>query len=237
MTWAKLGDETASTPEWVGIVDAAMRRSSTTRDGSDPIDPLELLERSRHAAAFAKLVHQVALMWSVPALTDGVITYAGVQQISSISSLTEHEVLEAIELLVVSGAWRIQPVDDVHPFGGWRMVLGWKLDEQPTRLETERRIRVDRLRRRLRPDGRDYSIRLLVARRANGRCEYCDEPGAEQMDHIDPDLEENTPDNLALSCERCNKRKGRRTPAEAGLPLTARARRNRTRWANRNDPT
>jgi 5-methylcytosine-specific restriction endonuclease McrA len=64
-----------------------------------------------------------------------------------------------------------------------------------------------------------------VRRRAGGRCEYCRFPErfAElrfQVDHIIPEQHggPTSPDNLALSCLRCNKYKG---PNLAGLdPVT-----------------
>ncbi|MCC6298953.1 MAG: HNH endonuclease [Anaerolineales bacterium] len=59
------------------------------------------------------------------------------------------------------------------------------------------------------------SLRRLVANRAEGRCEYCLMPQSasayeHEPDHIIPIQHggETKPDNLALACLRCNRRKG-----------------------------
>ena len=74
----------------------------------------------------------------------------------------------------------------------------------------------------------DAATRESVQRRAEGRCEYCHmrqaaEPFARyQIEHVTPVQHGGTadPDNLALACPYCNRRKG---PNLAGLdPLDGR---------------
>ena len=73
-----------------------------------------------------------------------------------------------------------------------------------------------------------------VYSRDQGLCRYCairpvdggEGPTALHHDHVDPDptLEPNNGnffDNIVISCEGCNTRKGQRTPEEAGMPLLA----------------
>ena len=70
------------------------------------------------------------------------------------------------------------------------------------------------------------ALRNLVADRAGQRCEYCHLPqaGYEARFHLDhiiasQHMDADDPDNLALSCPRCNRKKG---PNLAGVdPQTA----------------
>jgi 5-methylcytosine-specific restriction endonuclease McrA len=59
-----------------------------------------------------------------------------------------------------------------------------------------------------------------VLKRDGGRCGYCPAP-ATTVDHIVPRSQGgiNSWLNTTASCDRCNQRKGNRTPAEAGMRL------------------
>jgi hypothetical protein len=59
------------------------------------------------------------------------------------------------------------------------------------------------------------SLRRLVEQRANNRCEYCLLPGSvtffpHEIDHVIAEKHggKTEPDNLALTCWRCNRHKG-----------------------------
>ncbi|MCK4858210.1 MAG: HNH endonuclease [candidate division Zixibacteria bacterium] len=64
--------------------------------------------------------------------------------------------------------------------------------------------------------------RKNIIKRDEGRCQYC---GASNrpltVDHVIPRLQGGTDtwDNLVCACDRCNNKKGDRTPAEAGMSL------------------
>jgi 5-methylcytosine-specific restriction endonuclease McrA len=69
--------------------------------------------------------------------------------------------------------------------------------------------------------------RRTVLARDNYTCQYCgDQPGKANLtvDHVVPRSRggEHTWDNVVTACARCNRRKGNRTPAEAGMPLRSR---------------
>ncbi len=69
--------------------------------------------------------------------------------------------------------------------------------------------------------------RKNVIRRDNGVCQYCGSTtGNMTVDHVIPKLRGggDTWENLVCACERCNNKKGNRTPEEAGLPLINRPR-------------
>lgn len=70
-------------------------------------------------------------------------------------------------------------------------------------------------------------LREAVKARDRSLCRYCGVrvnwadkrgPDGATYDHIDPD-QDNTRDNLAVACRRCNGRKKDRTPAQAGMSL------------------
>lgn len=68
------------------------------------------------------------------------------------------------------------------------------------------------------------NIRTRILMRDRYRCQYCGVHGTATdltLDHILPRSRggRSTPDNLAASCQRCNNRKGDRTPVEARMPL------------------
>jgi 5-methylcytosine-specific restriction endonuclease McrA len=66
--------------------------------------------------------------------------------------------------------------------------------------------------------------RANVMLRDGHRCRYCGRSGGERplnIDHVLPRSRggEDRWDNLVTACQACNRRKGRRTPQEAGMPL------------------
>lgn len=74
---------------------------------------------------------------------------------------------------------------------------------------------------------RDGELRAAVARRDRGRCRYCavathpaDRRGrtGRVFDHVDPAQAAGAA-NLVVACRECNSRKGKRTPAAAGMVL------------------
>lgn len=63
--------------------------------------------------------------------------------------------------------------------------------------------------------------RREVLRRDHHNCQYCGSSKHLTLDHVLPRSRggQHTWDNLVAACERCNSRKGDRTPQEAGMPL------------------
>lgn len=229
MTWARLDDQTAQSPAWIALTDAALRSASVDLYGESPP---KISEEARRRARDAKAVHLLTLMWSVPALTDGKISPAGVEQICAIGSLTVEEWYAAADLLVEAGAWRRLKPSKSSPLGAYQMRLGWAPGEQPTREEDQNRRRRARLRDRLREGAADYPNRVIAVDRAKGQCEYCDARlvGGGQIDHIDPTLFSNDPENLAHVCASCNKRKGHHPLDVVGMAFTKRAAKLRREW-------
>ena len=69
--------------------------------------------------------------------------------------------------------------------------------------------------------------RKNVIKRDNGVCQYCGTThGNMTVDHVIPTVRGGADswDNLVCACERCNNKKGNRTPDEAGMPLMNRPR-------------
>ncbi|MEG3879001.1 HNH endonuclease [Microcoleus sp. herbarium7] len=65
--------------------------------------------------------------------------------------------------------------------------------------------------------------RREVLRRDAHVCQYCGSNRRLTLDHVMPRSKGglHTWDNVVTACERCNSRKGDRTPAEAAMPLRA----------------
>lgn len=231
MTWARLDDQTATSPGWVALVDVALKRVAADRPEARPD---QIGDTARQLARNAKSVHMFSLMWSVPALSDGRITPSGAEQVCTIGSLTTTEFYDGADLLVDAGAWRKIRPTKADPLGAYQMILGWAPGEQPTRQEDIDRRKRGRMRDALREGGRDYPNKVAAIERAAGHCEYCDSTDPTQIDHIDPRTFSNALDNLAYVCARCNKRKGANHELSAvGMSFTARARRARARFAER----
>jgi len=69
--------------------------------------------------------------------------------------------------------------------------------------------------------------RRMVLARDNYTCQYCGcQPGKANLtvDHVVPRSRggEHVWENVVAACGRCNRRKGNRTPEEAGMPLLTR---------------
>jgi hypothetical protein len=227
MTWGRLDDKTATSPAFVSIADAALRRAAK-RMPEQPMN--DVLEAARIDTFRARALHLFAVMFTVPAMTDGKITPAVAEQICSAASMSMIEFTEAAELLVTSKAWRLNKRSKAEPLGSWQMLLGWKPGEQPLRADEEMKQARATLRGRLREGREDYPNRVAAVERAAGHCEYCDcriGPEGGQMDHVDPSLMSNELGNLAHVCARCNKRKGNHPLDAVGMSFTPRARRAR----------
>ncbi|MEN3041095.1 MAG: HNH endonuclease [Bacteroidia bacterium] len=69
--------------------------------------------------------------------------------------------------------------------------------------------------------------RQNIFRRDGYRCAYCGTSHHLTIDHVIPRSQggESTWENLVTACEPCNRRKGNRTPQQAGMPLLIRPRR------------
>ena len=63
--------------------------------------------------------------------------------------------------------------------------------------------------------------RRNVMRRDNFECQYCGKKSALTIDHVIPKSRggKDTWENLTTACERCNVKKGNKTPKEAQMPL------------------
>lgn len=63
--------------------------------------------------------------------------------------------------------------------------------------------------------------RREVLRRDHHACQYCGSTKNLTLDHVIPRSKggKHTWDNVVTACERCNSRKGDRTPQQAGMPL------------------
>ncbi len=63
--------------------------------------------------------------------------------------------------------------------------------------------------------------RREVLRRDHHACQYCGSTKNLTLDHVIPRSKggKHTWDNVVIACERCNSRKGDRTPQQAGMPL------------------
>ena len=63
--------------------------------------------------------------------------------------------------------------------------------------------------------------RREVLRRDHSSCQYCGTNKHLTLDHVIPRSKggRHTWDNVVIACEKCNSRKGNKTPAEAGMPL------------------
>ncbi len=72
---------------------------------------------------------------------------------------------------------------------------------------------------------RDWKVppvsRREVLRRDRHSCQYCGSTKQLTLDHVIPRSTggKHTWDNVVTACQRCNNRKGSRTPIQAGMPL------------------
>lgn len=63
--------------------------------------------------------------------------------------------------------------------------------------------------------------RKNIMKRDENRCQYCGSSSDLTIDHVIPKSRngKDTWDNLVTACNKCNHRKGNKTPSEAGMPL------------------
>jgi len=68
--------------------------------------------------------------------------------------------------------------------------------------------------------------RREVLRRDHHTCQYCGSTHNLTLDHVVPLSRggSHSWDNVVTACERCNQRKGNRTPEEANMPLRSKPR-------------
>jgi 5-methylcytosine-specific restriction endonuclease McrA len=68
--------------------------------------------------------------------------------------------------------------------------------------------------------------RREVLRRDKHTCQYCGSTKKLTLDHVNPKSKggKHSWDNVVIACERCNSRKGDRTPAQAGMTLRTKPR-------------
>lgn len=74
-----------------------------------------------------------------------------------------------------------------------------------------------RIKRRI---SRYHRVRTAVLARDGSRCRYCGR-AAKTVDHVKPKCQggRHSMDNCVACCFKCNKRKGPRTPEQAGMTL------------------
>jgi hypothetical protein len=145
--------------------------------------------------------------WSAQQLTDGVIP----EEIVPLLGATT----EDADRLVSAGLW--ERIDDGYKFIGW--------DEyQPSKDEVEANRFSSRERQAL---FRNPELRQAVRERDGDWCRYCQHPVdfhnrrgslGGTYDHVNP-RGGTVLDNLVVCCRGCNAKKGRRTPAQAGMVL------------------
>lgn len=61
-----------------------------------------------------------------------------------------------------------------------------------------------------------YSLKIQAFERVNYTCEYCGSTDDLCIDHIDGNRKNNTLNNFAVSCRRCNLKKGNKTLSKLG---------------------
>jgi hypothetical protein len=149
-----------------------------------------------------------ALCYCARNLTDGFVPFKVLGRYSTAKERAD---------LVTSGV-----LDEVA--GGYQ--IHDYLDYQPSKAEVLAEREQARLRMEL---GRDPELRAFLRQRDGDRCRYCGcgvrwtdrrGPGGATYDHVDPEGGSG-PENLVIACRGCNSRKGRRTPAQAGMVLHA----------------
>lgn len=142
----------------------------------------------------------------------------------------------AFVLLYAGAACAVDEAGELFDFGSWRGLPVREADDGVATVGGL--LRVPRVLNLLRYDRvPKVSIRLTrrnLLIRDGFQCQYCSlRPGVRNLnvDHVIPRSRggPDTWENLVISCRGCNLRKGRRTPAEAGLTLLAEPR--RPRWS------
>jgi len=133
----------------------------------------------------------------------------------------------AIQMLFCGTARALDADGELHDFADWcsRPVRPGRDDALPIvggSLRVPRIIHLRRFARMWRPTVR--LTRRNVMLRDGHRCRYCGRTGGERqlnIDHVLPRARggEDRWDNLVTACQPCNRRKGKRTPHEAGMQL------------------
>ncbi|MCR6706568.1 MAG: HNH endonuclease [Cellulomonas sp.] len=174
--------------------------------------------------------------------TDGLVS------LQSLMSLVfdRSAALELARLLVDAGLWhapghdcdRCDPVPAEDPVSGveqpcWRFHDWWALKYDPAAVVRETRAKRAELQDPATVNSvwlRDCIDPLDPVLKAQANCRYCgrlvkradrsskDENARATLDHVDPTKAKGVR-NLVVACGGCNRAKGRRTPAEAGMNL------------------
>ncbi|MBZ8183051.1 HNH endonuclease [Oscillatoria salina] len=116
----------------------------------------------------------------------------------------------AIVLLVTGKA---EPLDFLFE-------VGWKVRSPSVILQVPAQIRLT-----MTSNERVWKIppvnRREVLRRDCQTCQYCGSKKNLTLDHVIPRSQggKHSWDNVVIACQRCNSKKGSRTPVEAGMPL------------------
>lgn len=160
-------------------------------------------------------------------LSDGVVTRSQIARLLPDAGLA----IELASILVGVGLWHDHGHDCPRcaqpPQGGWIFHDWWDLGyDRADQVKTTRRKR-----REL----KDSKLHAQVWARdcldpsdpTVAECRYCDAvlkkhdhrgTGKAHLDHVDP-TKAAGPENVVLACGTCNRRKGQRTPAQAGMVL------------------
>jgi 5-methylcytosine-specific restriction endonuclease McrA len=132
----------------------------------------------------------------------------------------------ALVLLYCGVGLAVDDRGDAHDFQTWRLLPVREQDDSLSIVGGDLRLpRVLHLQRYDRyPTPKVRLTRRNLLLRDDYRCQYCGRrPGARglNIDHVLPRSRGGRDewDNLVISCKSCNLRKGRRTPAEAGMGL------------------
>lgn len=136
-------------------------------------------------------------------------------------------VRRAIRLLYTGTAQALDDIGEFHDFSAWlSLPVRHGVDDMlPIVTGTLRVPRIVHLRRYARV--RRPTVRLTrrnVMLRDGFQCQYCERRGPVSLldiDHVIPRSRggEDSWTNLVTACQPCNRRKGRRTPLEAAMPL------------------
>lgn len=174
--------------------------------------------------------------------TDGVVSLQALISIGYDSAAVQ----ELAHLLVEQGLWhaaghscrRCEPVPTQDPESGiampcWRFHDWWAMKYDPAKVVRENRAKRGELQNPAVVDAvwlRDCVDPTDPTLRGHAHCRYCDRlvkrkdrsskdmDARPMLDHVDP-YQAAGVRNLVVSCAGCNRHKGQRTPAEAGMSL------------------
>jgi 5-methylcytosine-specific restriction endonuclease McrA len=103
---------------------------------------------------------------------------------------------------------------------GFAIEGGWRVHSPSLVVDVPKHIRL-----KIASSERTWKVppvnRREVLRRDHQSCQYCSSGKRLTLDHLIPRSKggSHTWNNVVTACERCNSRKGDRTPAEAGMQL------------------